>query len=97
MEADPKRTRKWLGTFYKTYHGIVPINEPEAVTAEMRNPPDLDAEVAEELLNIAHGCGVGGRPAYRLPIVFPRFAAAYTMLVAWKEGGGHQPGGARGW
>ncbi|MFI0418974.1 hypothetical protein [Spongiactinospora sp. 9N601] len=90
VEADGERTRRWLATFYKTYHGIVPINEPEAATEEMRDPPDLDAEVAEELLNIAHGCGVGGRPPYRLPIVFPRFAAAYTMLVAWKDGGGHQ-------
>ncbi|PZG34454.1 hypothetical protein C1I98_28040 [Spongiactinospora gelatinilytica] len=90
VEADGERCRKWLATFYKTYHGIVPINEPEAATEKMRDPPDLDAEVAEELLNIAHGCGVGGRPPYRLPIVFPRFAAAYTMLVAWKVEGGHR-------
>ncbi|WP_157855751.1 hypothetical protein [Streptomyces aureocirculatus] len=54
--------------------------EPQAVPT----PASSERQVADHLLDIAQGCGYDGRPAYRLPLVFPRFAAAYGAFYAWR-------------
>ncbi|MDF5754547.1 hypothetical protein [Spongiactinospora sp. TRM90649] len=78
VEGAEAALRAWLDDFGKAYSGVLPIGTPDEAGG------DPGSRVAVELLNIAYGCGYGGRPAYRLPIVFPRFAAAYTVLVEWQ-------------
>ncbi|MFB4292419.1 hypothetical protein ACBI99_32580 [Nonomuraea sp. ATR24] len=77
IEGGEAETRAWLEEFHRSYSGVAPVNEPADV-------PAAPKQVADELLDIAQGCGYDGRPAYHLPIVFPRFAVAYTVLVAWE-------------
>lgn len=85
LESASEALRQWPKKYYEEYRGFLPVNEPtEAPQNEVSGKP-----VADELLDIAQGCGFGGRPAYRLPIVFPRFAAAYAVLIAWEPDARH--------
>ena len=78
FEAAGDKIQAWVKDFHEEYAGVLPINEPEpADDAPARN-------AAQALLGIARGCGYDGRAAFRLPIVFPRFAAAYDVLFAWQ-------------
>ncbi|WP_433431921.1 hypothetical protein [Nonomuraea sp. CA-141351] len=78
FEADGDTIQTWVKKFHQEYAGVLPINEPDPAD-------DTPARsVAQELLEIAGRCGYDGRAAFRLPIVFPRFAAAYDVLFAWQ-------------
>ncbi|MEV4578634.1 hypothetical protein AB0K16_35870 [Nonomuraea jabiensis] len=69
--ADLEAIRSWPAEYYEEYAGVLPINEP-CGTADL-------ARFAAELRAVAHRFS---RPAYRLPLVFPRFEAAYA-LATW--------------
>ncbi|WP_431930625.1 hypothetical protein [Nonomuraea jabiensis] len=72
--TDLEAIRAWPAEYYEEYSSVLPINEP------CRTPPDPDlAQFAAELRAVAHRFS---RPAYRLPLVLPRFEAAYA-LAAW--------------
>ncbi|MFI6733595.1 hypothetical protein ACIBI9_11765 [Nonomuraea sp. NPDC050451] len=72
--ADLDAIRSWPAEYYEEYSGVLPINEPCAT------PPDADLpQFAAELRAVAHRFS---RPACRLPLVFPRFEAAYA-LAEW--------------
>ncbi|MCG5212004.1 hypothetical protein [Streptosporangium sp. KLBMP 9127] len=84
LEAADDTIRSWPEEYYRKYSGVLPINEPGETPAAGAPREGPERQVADELLDIAQGCGYDGRPAYRLPIVFPRFAAAYAVLIAWQ-------------
>ncbi|WP_192789964.1 ABC transporter substrate-binding protein [Nonomuraea angiospora] len=66
--------RSWPAEYYEEYSSVLPINEP------CKAPPNAGlSQFAAELRAVAHRLS---RPAYRLPLVFPRFEAAYA-LVDW--------------
>ncbi|MFC4015892.1 ABC transporter substrate-binding protein [Nonomuraea purpurea] len=83
LEGDDAEIRTWIKKFHAEYTGVLPINEPAPAD---QAPP---WGVAQELLEIARRCGYDGRPAFRLPIVFPRFAAVYDAFFAWRPGQEH--------
>ncbi|MER6003023.1 hypothetical protein ABT120_30935 [Nonomuraea angiospora] len=72
--ADLEAIRAWPAEYYEEYSSVLPINEP------CTTPPNADlSQFAAELRAVAHRFS---RPAYRLPLVFPRFEAAYA-LASW--------------
>ncbi|MGH3324400.1 MAG: hypothetical protein ACRDOV_08240, partial [Streptomyces sp.] len=80
IEAADGTAAKWPEEFRRKYQGVLPVNSPGEVSAA---EPE-EKQVADELLALAQGCGYDGRPAYRLPLVFPRFAAAFAAFYAWR-------------
>ncbi|MGW0200736.1 hypothetical protein [Nonomuraea sp. NPDC003201] len=69
--ADLAAIRSWPAEYYEEYSSVLPINEP------CKTPPNADlSQFAAELRAVAHRFS---RPAYRLPLVFPRFEAAYAL------------------
>lgn len=79
IEAAENTVRSWPEEYHRRYRGVLPVNSPSDVP-EGETP---EKRIVTELLAIAQGCGYDGRPAYRLPIVFPRFAAAFAALYVW--------------
>ncbi|MDW6061107.1 hypothetical protein SAZ11_27650 [Streptomyces sp. FXJ1.4098] len=79
--------RGWPRRFHERYRGVLPLNCPD----ELPEEETQEQQVVTELLAIAQGCGYDGRPAYRLPISFPRFAAAFAALYVWRPDDGQLP------
>lgn len=87
IETTDRAALAWTERYHERYRGVLPVNSPGAL------PPmeSRERQVATELLAIAQGCGYDGRPAYRLPIVFTRFAAAFAAFYAWEPEDGGMP------
>ncbi|WP_155057510.1 hypothetical protein [Streptomyces blattellae] len=81
LEGAEDAVRPWPLAFHGRYRGVLPVNCPDPVPDEETE----EQQVVTELLAIAQGCGYDGRPAYRLPISFPRFAAAFAALYVWQR------------
>ncbi|MGV9851921.1 ABC transporter substrate-binding protein [Streptomyces sp. NPDC003442] len=87
LEGEEATVRGWPRLFHERHRGVLPVNCPDELPAE-ETP---EQQVVTELLAIAQGCGYDGRPAYRLPIAFPRFAAAFAALYVWRPNDGQMP------
>ncbi|WP_432094717.1 hypothetical protein [Streptomyces sp. bgisy100] len=85
LEGPESTVRPWPEQYHSRYRGVLPVNSPGGVPAENAGEKELVAA----LLAVAQGCGYDGRPAYRLPLVFPRFAAAFAALYVWEPVPGH--------
>ncbi|MFG3280758.1 hypothetical protein [Streptomyces sp. NPDC048111] len=80
IEGGGEDVRRWLAELLRQYRGIVPVNNPSDVEADVAQ----ERQVLEQLQAIVEGCGYGGIVAHGLPVVFPRFAAARTALYDWR-------------
>lgn len=87
LEGEEPAVRGWPRRFHERYRGVLPLNCPD----ELPEEETQEQQVVTELLAIAQGCGYDGRPAYRLPISFPRFAAAFAALYVWRPDDGQLP------